>query len=1260
MTSLADVEALIEREKLVAAREAWRAWQPADAASEWDRERMRIRLCRPTQPTLPLTATTEWHATLDEIAVDSLRLARDPRATGRAGFSMLSNVITIAAVRRLGGRAEELIDEGERRFEMPDFAAGLRGRLYTMLDRREDARTVFEEHLDTSQLDQLHQGYAELLYVVGDFAGTIQQLRRVEGPLYRTEALDLEVQAHAALGDDLAVLDALERALAWSPEGSHSARRLSYRASVRARLDDLNGARADLVSALAHLEHVEFSGTDDGMPLDGLRAYVTKRLESLNSAQESAKRHQLVAFPSVVQKWNYCGPAVLELCLRYVGIGLDQDFIAHAVKKGAGTPMHELVAFLREQGIEARRVEATVDVVKASLDLGYPVILEDDYSATRHVVVAIGYDERLGTLTVADPMNHAPIPRGIELRDRVAREHRFAGVVVMGRAADLTEDHYAAAEQAKLVTPPYLPLLDEAGRSDLTPIQHLSTPNALEIVGLATRVLDQQAAFPAAEAMRIGAASVALAIASPEFVDIATEARRRQPDLAEVPHAISHAARLARHPFEGTGEASRAAHRDPTDPRTWVALGSALSEIGALRDAYAATSRAVIINPGEPGALTSLAYLLTQECARRAVQDSHVKGVARPALMSLVRMFDKSPWQRLDLGNDVLLPLTEQVAYAAAHVDDRMPGGPAAMSMHLWLSGDHDGALVALDEAEQMAPEWTALTVRRLLLAEEQRDLEAMRSIAARVASMGWQEDALWLSTIESLTRAGLYAEARTVAGAAIRAVEQPASLVRAWVDSHCLTSAPERLVTEQVSALATSHVGHDDVLMALASALNSRGLDDVTVEVFGRLVAVASDHLVARHEHARALVRVRAEDSVLADAWSDLADRAPWHTASLVTWAWAAMKSNPRAVLKRLDAVEETVTVLDAKVGAARAAGDTRREVTLMSRLEEILSDPAQAISAVDEHVEAGRFRQAVAINPVPNPPREDLGLLEMWVNGMRRTGRPEYVRDHADVLRPQLDYLSIAVAVALIEDKTSPLAAPSLERLVEFGAPDIAQWARVRLALLRGDARAAARAAAAHMPLLSKVAESTTDVSLRDEIAAQLTKHAPNALSTLCAVNSHALWTGERQNARQAAERLRDEFPADYRAHERMAESAAADGEASTAVDSARRATEMAPQSGRAWDALAWALALNDDWDGAAHAATFALRFPADDARLSPVILAANAQHTEVATDRDNPTNPGLDREIEKLLALSTGGAHGGVIEACRQRAGANPGTY
>lgn len=1260
MSGLAEVEALIEREKLGAARDAWRAWIPADALDEWHRERTRIRLLRPAHPSRPLTASTEWHAILDEIAVESLRLARDPRATGRDGFATLSHAIALAGTRRFGARAEGLIDEGERRFGVSDFAAGLRGRLYTWLDRREEARAVYEKHLHTSSLDQLHQGYAELLYVVGDFTGAIEQLHRVEGSRYRMEALDLEIQAHAARGDDHATLDALGRALAWSPEGSRAAARLSYRASVRARLDDLDGARSDLVDALVHLGEGDAPEADDEIPLAGLRRYVTKRLEALNSAPPSAKRHQLDAFPSVVQKWNYCGPAVIELCLRYVGIGLDQDFIAEAVKKGTGTPMHELVSFLHEQGIEARRVEATVDVVKASLDLGYPVILEDDYSSSRHVVVAIGYDERLGTLTVADPTSHAPIATGIELRDRLAREHRFAGVVVMGRTADVTEADHAAAERAGLVTPPYLTLLDEAGRSDLSPIPHISRPNALEIVGLTTQVLDQQPAFPAAEAMRIQAASAMLSSASPIFVDIATEARTRQPDLAEIPLAIAHANRRTMRLFEHAGEASRATQCDPADPRTWALLGSALADLGAQQDGYAALSRALLLDPSEPGALTTLAYLLTQERARRASEAALADGPVRPAIATLVTMFDTTPWQRLDLPEDVLIPLTEHVTYAAANVDEHAPGGWAALSMHLWLSGDHEGARAALDHAEILAPDWTTLTVRGLLLAEDCRDIDDMREAATRIADMGWPDEVLWRTSIESLLRAGLHTEARTVADAAMRGRDPSASLISGWVDSHCLVHAPERHVADEVFALATHFGGQDEALHALAIALSDRGLDDVAVDVFGRLVESAPDHLTARHEYVRALERAGAEEQLVAHAWSEFVDRVPWHAWSLVSWAWANMSTQPHAVLDRLDSIEETLAVLDAKIGAAHAAGDASREAALTSRLEDHLSDPREVIEVIDAHLKAGRFHQARAIKPVTRPPTDNLGLLEMWINGMRRLGRPNHVRDHADLIREHLHYVPIARAVALIEDTNSPLDEPALECVVEFGSPRDARWAQGRLALRRGDARAAARAVGPDVAFLSRVAESTNDGTLRAEIIAKLMTHAPHALDTLSAVHSHALWTGNLVSARDAAERIRDEFPADYRAHERMAESAAADGEASAAADSARRATEMAPQSGRAWDALAWALALNDDWDGAAHAATFALRFPADDARLSPVILAANAQHTEVATDRDNPTNPGLDRELEKLLALSTGGVHGGVIEACRRRAGANPGTY
>jgi tetratricopeptide (TPR) repeat protein len=1259
MTSLAAVEELIERERIKAAREAWRAWRPLDETAEWDRDRTRLRLCRPNHPTRPLTATTEWHATLDELAVESLRLARDPRATGRAGFATLSTVITIAGVRRLSARAEELIDDGVRRFGMPDYAAGLRGRLYTMLDRREDARAAFESHKDSSQLDQLHQGYAELLYVVGDFAGAVEQLRRVEGARYRTEALDLEVQVHAASGDDAAALDALDRALAWSPKGSQAAGRLAYRATVRSRLDDLEGARADLVSALAHLEDHETSGADDEMPLDAVRVHVTKRLEALDSAAASSKRRHLTAFPTVVQKWNYCGPAVIELCLRYAGIGLDQDFIAQAVKKGAGTPMHELVVFLREQGIEARRVEATIDVVKASIDLGYPVILEDDYSASRHVVVAIGYDERLGTLTVADPMNHAPIPRGIELRDRLAREHRFAGVVVMGRGARLTADDHAAADRAGLVTPPYLPLLDEAGRSDLSSIPHLATPSALEIVGLTTRVLAQQPAFPAAEAMRMSAAAAALNINSPEFADIASEARVRQPHLAEVPISIAHASRHAGRPYEHTAEASRATQIDPADPRMWSTLGSSLSDIGAWRDAYAAASRALLLHPSEPSALAGLAYILVQECARRALESAHINTVERPALTSLVTIFDKEPWQRLDLPDDVLLPLAEHISYAATHVDDATPGGPAAFSLHLWLSGDHAGAGAMLDKAEQMAPEWTALHVYRLLLAEEHGDLDTLRAVAARLVTMGFPDENLWLSSIESLVRAGLHDDASMVADAAMRSAAQPTTLVEAWVESHCLVSASERLVAEQASALAARLVGHNEALTALADALANRGLRDLTVEVFGRLVDKAPDHLVARHEYAKALTGVSTDGSVVAEAWSNLYQRAPWHTSSLVTWAWLSMKSEPRAVLDRLEGVEESLSVLEVRAAAAHTVGDAHLAAALTARSTDKMSDRADVINLVGEHLELSRFHQAVAIKPVKAPPREDLGLLEMWIDCMRGTGRPHRVRERADLLRPELDYVPIAVAIARIQDGDSPLDEPALKRVAESGSRWLAHWARVRLALRRGDARAAARAAASRLDLLSMVAESTTDATVRREIVAQLAQRAPNALVTWSAIHSNAVWTGNRAAACEAAARLGDEFPADYRAHERAAECDAADGRAATATAAARRATELAPQSARAWEALAWASALQDDWDSAAKAAATAIGFPAFSARGARVILAANSQHGEANDGRDSQTASAFERAVASLTSMSRGGAHSGLIEACRSRVAAAPGA-
>ena len=136
-----------------------------------------------------------------------------------------------------------------------------------------------------------------------------------------------------------------------------------------------------------------------------VRAWKAKGAELLARAPADALRRAL-PFPTTQQKYEFCGPAVLELCLRSLGIDLGQDEIARQIKRERGTPMFEIVRYLADHAIVARRVVATVDKVRAAIDLGLPMIIQEEYATTSHVAVIMGYDAALEVFLVRDPMTH--------------------------------------------------------------------------------------------------------------------------------------------------------------------------------------------------------------------------------------------------------------------------------------------------------------------------------------------------------------------------------------------------------------------------------------------------------------------------------------------------------------------------------------------------------------------------------------------------------------------------------------------------------------------------------------------------------------------------------------------------------------------------------------------------------------------------------------------------------------------------------------
>jgi tetratricopeptide (TPR) repeat protein len=121
-----------------------------------------------------------------------------------------------------------------------------------------------------------------------------------------------------------------------------------------------------------------------------------ERLKKRLAADPNAPRKRLAAFPTTLQRRDYCGPCTIELVLRYWQGGLDvsNDQIAQVVKfPGGGSPTYKMREFFHLVGFDTVRCLAPADKLKQLIDAGYPAIVQEEYSDSSHVAVVIGYDD---------------------------------------------------------------------------------------------------------------------------------------------------------------------------------------------------------------------------------------------------------------------------------------------------------------------------------------------------------------------------------------------------------------------------------------------------------------------------------------------------------------------------------------------------------------------------------------------------------------------------------------------------------------------------------------------------------------------------------------------------------------------------------------------------------------------------------------------------------------------------------------------------
>ncbi|CAN5790506.1 hypothetical protein BH09MYX1_BH09MYX1_15800 [soil metagenome] len=360
-----------------------------------------------------------------------------------------------------------------------------RGLTHHSLDERVEARDLITRAVKEERTGRRTVALAQVIYVLGHFDDAVAELANVpEWDEAELAALRLHAQVRGAQGQWEAEVKVLEELVRRGEKSdSHVHDRVSL-AMTLATLDRLDAVK------------VQFEWLAAQTKVGHVARYARARLGFLERSEASGNRRVLKAFPTTHQKRNHCGPAVIELCARYLGLDLDPEGIATEVKRESGTPMFEITRFLGDQGIVHRRVVIDDPRVKAAIDLGFPVILQEEYSTTSHVAVITGYDDRLGVFVVTDPMTHRSGTRPYGWNEKAGELFGCGVVVVIGKKGDEgVSELEAQATAAGLVDAAHLRLMDDADRRRPHGLSGESSGSVHELIDAASKAIAAQADF---------------------------------------------------------------------------------------------------------------------------------------------------------------------------------------------------------------------------------------------------------------------------------------------------------------------------------------------------------------------------------------------------------------------------------------------------------------------------------------------------------------------------------------------------------------------------------------------------------------------------------------------------------------------------------------------------------------------------------------------------------------------------------------------
>jgi ABC-type bacteriocin/lantibiotic exporter with double-glycine peptidase domain len=113
--------------------------------------------------------------------------------------------------------------------------------------------------------------------------------------------------------------------------------------------------------------------------------------------------HSIERVPFVKQEPKWCGPAALEIVLRFYGLDISQRDIAQEIALPNGEVLNlDLKLFARRKGFRAESHRGDIDLLKTWIARDAPVICQLRLGGIgmrrNHFVVVFGYDDRTSRL----------------------------------------------------------------------------------------------------------------------------------------------------------------------------------------------------------------------------------------------------------------------------------------------------------------------------------------------------------------------------------------------------------------------------------------------------------------------------------------------------------------------------------------------------------------------------------------------------------------------------------------------------------------------------------------------------------------------------------------------------------------------------------------------------------------------------------------------------------------------------------------------